>query len=90
MGLAALLRVIVALVLAVVIAGPEHQALGIESDKAILAGRLVIEGRRLSCGSTQTLLRDFEGFAVSSTVIMLNMQALRRPAAPGAMADLLP
>jgi len=37
---------------------------------------LISSGRRLSCGNTQTLLRDFEGFAVSSTVIMLNMQAL--------------
>jgi hypothetical protein len=77
MGLAALLRAIIALVLALVIAGPEHQALGIEANKVVPAGRLVIEGRRLSCGNTQTLLRDFEGFAVSSTVIMLNMQALK-------------
>ena len=41
------------------------------------AGPARIEGRRLSCGATATLLRDFEGFAVSSTVIMLNMQALK-------------
>ena len=33
-------------------------------------------GGGLTCGGTQTLLRDFEGFAVSSTVIMLNVQAL--------------
>jgi hypothetical protein len=76
MGSAARLRALVVLGLVLVAAGPEHQALGIEKDKIVPAGRLVIEGRRLSCGATQTLLRDFEGFAVSSTVIMLNMQAL--------------
>jgi hypothetical protein len=76
MGSAARLRAILALFLAVAVAGPEHQALGIEKDKVVPPGRLVIAGRRLSCGGTQTLLRDFEGFAVSSTVIMLNMQAL--------------
>jgi hypothetical protein len=48
-----------------------------ESAKLVQPGRLVIAGRRLSCGSTTTLIRDFEGFAVSSTVIMLNMQALK-------------
>ena len=37
----------------------------------------MIAGRRLTCGPTATLLRNFEGFAVSSTVIMLNMQALK-------------
>ncbi len=73
---AALSRAIFALVLTLVIAAPERQALGVEKDKLVPAGRLVIAGRRLSCGSTQTLLRDFEGFAASSTVIMLNMQAL--------------
>jgi hypothetical protein len=76
MGSAARLRAIFALVLALVVADPEPQAVAIEMDRLVPAGRLVIEGRRLSCGSTKTLLRDFEGFAVSSTVIMLNMQAL--------------
>lgn len=76
MGSAARLRAIFALVLALVVAPPEPKAVAIEKDKLVPAGRLVIEGRRLSCGSTKTLLRDFEGFAVSSTVIMLNMQAL--------------
>ncbi len=76
MGSAARLRVILALFLAVAVAVPEHRALAIDQDKLVPAGRLVIAGRRLSCGTTQTLLRDFEGFAVSSTVIMLNMQAL--------------
>jgi len=76
MGSAARLRAIFALVLALVVADPEPQAVAIEKDRLVPAGRLVIEGRRLSCGSTKTLLRDFEGFAVSSTVIMLNMQAL--------------
>jgi hypothetical protein len=37
-------------------------------------GRLVISGA--GSPATPRLLRDFEGFAVSSTVIMLNMQAL--------------
>ena len=76
MGSAARLRATFALLLALVVAGPEPQAVAIEKDRLVPAGRLVIEGRRLSCGSTKTLLRDFEGFAVSSTVIMLNMQAL--------------
>ena len=51
--------------------------MAIEKDRLVPAGRLVIEGRRLSCGGTKTLLSDFQGFAVSSTVIMLNMQALK-------------
>ena len=76
MGSAARLRATFALLLALVIAGPEPLAIAIEKDRLVPAGRLVISGRRLSCGNTQTLLRDFEGFAVSSTVIMLNMQAL--------------
>ena len=76
MGSAARSRGIIALFLALAVAGPEPQAVAIEKDKLVPAGRLVISGRRLSCGNTQTLLRDFEGFAVSSTVIMLNMQAL--------------
>jgi hypothetical protein len=76
MGSAARLRATFALLLALVVAGPEPQAIAIEKDRLVPAGRLVIEGRRLSCGGTKTLLRDFEGFAVSSTVIMLNMQAL--------------
>ena len=76
MGFAARLRTTFALLLALLVAGPEPSALAIEKDRLVPAGRLVIEGRRLSCGSTKTLLRDFEGFAVSSTVIMLNMQAL--------------
>jgi hypothetical protein len=77
MGSAARLRAIIALFLSLAVTGPEHQALGIEKDNLVPAGRLVIAGRRLSCGGTQTLLRDFEGFAVSSTVIMLNMKALK-------------
>ncbi len=52
-------------------------AIALEQGKRVAPGRLVIAGRRLSCGKTATLLRDFEGFAVSSTVIMLNMQALK-------------
>ena len=75
-GSAARLRAIVALSLVLAVAGPEPKAVAIDKDKLVPAGRLVISGRRLTCGNTQTLLRDFEGFAVSSTVIMLNMRAL--------------
>jgi len=77
MELAALARAMIAFALILVLAAPEHAAWSMEKGKAVAPGRLVIEGRRLSCGRTQTLLRDFEGFAVSSTVIMLNMQALQ-------------
>ncbi len=55
---------------------PESNAIALDQGKLVQPGRLVVAGRRLSCGATATLLRDFEGFAVSSTVIMLNMQAL--------------
>jgi hypothetical protein len=55
----------------------EHQARALDQGKLVQPGRLVVAGRKLSCGATATLLRDFEGFAVSSTVIMLNMQALK-------------
>ncbi len=76
MGWAARLRASIVLLAAAAALGA-GQALGVEKDRLVPAGRLVIEGKRLSCGSTQTLLRDFQGFAVSSTVIMLNMQALK-------------
>jgi hypothetical protein len=52
-------------------------ATALEQGKRVAPGRLVVAGRKLSCGKTATLLRDFEGIAVSSTVIMLNMQALK-------------
>jgi hypothetical protein len=55
----------------------DHDAEALEQGKLVAPGRLVVAGRRLSCGATATLIRDFEGFAVSSTVIMLNMQALK-------------
>ena len=55
----------------------QHDAAALEQGKLVAPGRLVVAGRKLSCGKTATLLRDFEGFAVSSTVIMLNMQALK-------------
>ena len=71
----------IALVLALVLAAaailPEEEASALDKGKLVQPGRLVVAGRRLSCGATATLLRDFEGFAVSSTVIMLNMQALK-------------
>ena len=58
---------------------PEEEASALDQGKLVQPGRLVVAGRKLSCGATATLLRDFEGFAVSSTVIMLNMQALKDP-----------
>jgi hypothetical protein len=54
-----------------------RDAVALEQGNVVAPGRLVVAGRRLSCGRTATLIRDFEGFAVSSTVIMLNMQALK-------------
>ena len=54
-----------------------QQANATEASRRVAPGRLVVAGRRLSCGRTATLIRDFEGLAVSSTVIMLNMQALK-------------
>ena len=66
-----------ALCLVLVAASLEEDVAALEQGKLVAPGRLVIAGRRLSCGATATLIRDFEGFAVSSTVIMLNMQALK-------------
>lgn len=63
--------------LVLVAASLEEDAAALEQGKLVAPGRLVVAGRRLSCGATATLIRDFEGFAVSSTVIMLNMQALK-------------
>ncbi len=78
MQLAARLVMGLALCLALVAASLyQEDAAALEQGKLVAPGRLVVAGRRLSCGTTATLLRDFEGFAVSSTVIMLNMQALK-------------
>lgn len=67
-----------ALCLTLTATGPEpRHAAAIEQSKRVAPGRLVVAGRRLSCGRTATLIRDFDGFAVSSTVIMLNMQAMK-------------
>ncbi len=66
-----------ALCLVLLAASLEEDAGALEQGKLVAPGRLVVAGRRLSCGATSTLIRDFEGFAVSSTVIMLNMQALK-------------
>jgi len=72
-------RLFVGLALCLVLVGAslEEDAAALEQGKLVAPGRLVVAGRRLSCGATATLIRDFEGFAVSSTVIMLNMQALK-------------
>lgn len=75
---AARLVVGLALCLALVASSLHREdAAALEQGKLVAPGRLVVAGRKLSCGATATLLRDFEGFAVSSTVIMLNMQALK-------------
>ena len=67
----------IAVCLGLTATGPDFDAEAIEQGKLVAPGRLVVAGRKLSCGATATLIRDFEGFAVSSTVIMLNMQALK-------------
>ena len=74
-------RILVGLALCLALGGHEGPqpaaAAAAENGKMVQPGRLVLAGRRLSCGSTATLIRDFEGFAVSSTIIMLNMEALK-------------
>jgi hypothetical protein len=74
---AARLGILLALCLVLVAANPKEDVAAFDQGKLVAPGRLVIAGRRLSCGATATLVRDFEGFAVSSTVIMLNMQAMK-------------
>ena len=49
----------------------------LDQSRLVPPGRLVVAGRRLTCGPIATLLRNFEGFAVSSTVIMLKVQAMK-------------
>jgi hypothetical protein len=78
MRLAARLLMALALLLLLAQTSPiDRGAVALEQGKFVAPGRLVVAGRKLSCGKTATLLRDFEGFAVSSTVIMLNMEALK-------------
>jgi len=78
MAWTARLRGFAALLLALSVAAPvEHNVIAAETSKLVAPGRLVVAGRKLSCGTTKTLVRDFEGFAVSSTVIMLNMTAIK-------------
>ena len=67
---AARLGILLALFLALVAVNPEEDVAAYDQGRLVAPGRLVIAGRRLSCGATATLVRDFEGFAVSSTVIM--------------------
>lgn len=47
-----------------------------QKGKIVSAGQLVIAGRRMRCGKTPTLIRDFDGLAQSSSLIVLNMRAL--------------
>ena len=74
---AARLLALLALCLTLLAAASEQRAAAFEESKLVQPGRLVIAGRSLTCGATSTLVRDFEGFAVSSTVIMLNMTAMK-------------
>ena len=74
---AARLGILLVLFLALVAVNPEQDVAAYDQGRLVAPGRLVIAGRRLSCGATATLVRDFAGFAVSSTVIMLNMQAMK-------------
>ncbi len=74
---AARLLALLALCLTLLVAASEQRAAAFEESKLVQPGRLVIAGRSLTCGATSTLVRDFEGFAVSSTVIMLNMTAMK-------------
>jgi hypothetical protein len=48
-----------------------------DQSRLLAPGRLVIAGRRLTCGGISTLVQDFVGIAASSTVITLNMAALK-------------
>lgn len=57
-------------------AAPLHAAGG--HSKLVPPGRLVIDGRRLTCGNTPTLLRNFDGISMSSNVIVLNMSEVKR------------
>jgi hypothetical protein len=50
----------------------------VAKTRLIPPGRLVIAGKRLTCGSTPTMLRNFDGISVSSNVIVLNMNQLKR------------
>jgi len=83
MGRAARIAAWVALLVALFAAAAEPPTAAADSSpviapgKLVQPGRLVVAGRRLTCGTTSTLVRDFEGFAVSSTVIMLNMTAIK-------------
>ncbi len=77
MRLAARLLLGLALCLGLYAASLEERAAAVEQGTLVAPGNLVVAGRKLSCGATATLIRDFQGFAVSSTVIMLNMQAMK-------------
>ena len=64
MRLAARLVTGLALLLFLAPASPlKTDAIALEQGKRVAPGRLVVAGRRLSCGKTATLLRDFDGFA---------------------------
>lgn len=77
MNLAARLLGIGGLALTLASAEEPRPSLALDAGKLVPPGQLVIAGRRLSCGDTSTLVRDFEGFAISSTLIVLNMKAMQ-------------
>ena len=74
---AARLSMGLALCLGLSAASPQESAVAVEQGTLVAPGSLVVAGRNLSCGTTATLIRDFQGFAVSSTMIMLNMQPMK-------------
>jgi hypothetical protein len=47
-----------------------------QKGRLVSPGELVIAGRRLRCGATPTLIRDFEGLAQSSSLIVINLREL--------------
>lgn len=77
MSLAARLLTLVTLSLAAAVPAELSPVLALDNGKLVPPGQLVIAGRRLTCGDTSTLVRDFEGFAVSSTLIVLNSKAMK-------------
>lgn len=62
--------------LALLVLGLGAAAAGDPKGKLVSPGKLVVAGRALTCGDTPTLIRNFPGYAVSSTLIVLNLGAL--------------
>lgn len=65
----------VAIALAILLAGL-CAATAEPRGKLVSPGKLVVAGRALTCGDTPTLIRSIPGYAVSSTLIVLNLGTL--------------